>query len=130
MHVLLVDDEEQFLATGKVLLEKRGIDVSTCANGSDALQVVNQHPIDVVVLDIKMPGINGLDVLASIKRNHPEVEVILLSGHATFESAAKGLKLGAFDFITKPSRISEIIAKVEQAYATKRQMNEKAAQEK
>lgn len=116
IHLLLVDDEKQFLSTAKKLLEKRGVDTITCTNGFDALEILRERRIDVVVLDIKMPGIDGIDTLIKIKENHPSVEVILLTGHASVDSAVEGLKLGAFDYMTKPSRISEIIAKVEEAF--------------
>jgi DNA-binding NtrC family response regulator len=119
MLLLLVDDEEQFLSTTKILLERRGINTLACTNGIDALELLKKTPIDVIVLDIKMPGINGLEVLSKIKQEHPGVEVVLLSGHASQETADKGLELGAFDFLSKPSRISEIMTKVEEAYQRK-----------
>lgn len=130
LHLLLVDDEEQFLSTTKKLLEKRGVDTITCTNGFDALEILRKRRIDVVVLDIKMPGIDGIDVLTRIKRDHPAVEVILLTGHASVESAVEGLKLGAFEYLTKPSRVSEIMAKVEEAFERKRAKEEKARKNK
>lgn len=120
LQLLLVDDEEQFLSTMKILLERRGINTIACNNGTAALELLDALPIDVIVLDIKMPGLNGLDVLNKVKQNHPHVEVILLSGHASAETAEEGLKRGAFDFLSKPSRISEILAKVEEAYERKK----------
>lgn len=130
MHLLLVDDEEQFLSTTRKLLEKRGVDTLTCTNGFDALDILGKRRIDVVVLDIKMPGIDGLDVLSKVKRDHPDVEVILLTGHASVESAIEGLKLGAFDYLTKPARVSEIIAKVEEAYERKLAKEERSRKTK
>jgi len=105
----------------KILLERRGINTVSCNNGNAALDLLDTLAIDVIVLDIKMPGLDGLDVLNKVKQNHPNVEVILLSGHASVETAEEGLKRGAFDFLSKPSRISEILAKVEEAYERKRE---------
>jgi DNA-binding NtrC family response regulator len=130
IHLLLVDDEEQFLSTTKKLLERRGVDTRTCSNGFDALDILAKHRIDVVVLDIKMPGIDGIDVLSKIKHDHPDVEVILLTGHASVQSAVEGLKLGAFDYLTKPSKVSDIMAKVEEAFDKKRVKEEKARKAK
>ena len=119
IHLLIVDDEERFLFTYKKLLEKRGIKTTTCSNGFDAFNILNEHPIDVAVLDVKMPGINGIEVLRKIKQDHPDVEVILLTGNVSGESEVEGLKLGAFDCMTKPVTIEEIKAKVEQAFQRK-----------
>ena len=124
-RVLIVDDEERFLHTTKILLEKRGVVTFTATNGADALKAMNEHRIDVVILDVKMPGIDGVDVLRRAKQKHPLVEVIMLTGHATVESAVEGLKLGAFDYVKKPCDISELIAKVNEAYDKKHAMEEK-----
>jgi len=125
VHLLLVDDEERFLATTRTLLEKRGVTTFTASNGVDALTVMNEHPIDVVVLDVKMPGVDGIEVLRHAKQKHPLVEVIMLTGHASVESAVDGLKLGAFDYVTKPCEISDLMEKVHEACARKHAMEEK-----
>ncbi|HIJ56754.1 MAG TPA: response regulator [Deltaproteobacteria bacterium] len=125
IQLLLVDDEERFLNTTKILLEKRGIVTFTATNGADALKTMNEHRIDVVILDVKMPGIDGLEVLRKTKQKHPLVEVIMLTGHATVESAVEGLKLGAFDYVKKPCDISDLIPKVNEAYDKKHAMEEK-----
>lgn len=130
IHLLLVDDEEQFLSTTKKLMERRGISTFTCINGFDAFEILEHHRVDVVLLDVKMPGIDGLDVLSKIKRKHPDVEVILLTGHASVETAVEGLKMGAFDYLTKPSGISDILAKVGEAYEKKLAREEKARKAK
>jgi len=80
MQILLVDDEERFLSTSKLLLEKRGIDVATAANGPDALKILSERGIDVVILDVKMPGMDGVAVLQRVKQDYPLVEVIMLTG--------------------------------------------------
>ena len=119
-HLLLVDDEEQFLSTTKKLLEKRGIQTDTCTNGFDALDLLEQCRIDVVILDVKMPGLDGVETLRKIKRKYPLIEVIMLTGHASVESAVQGLKLGAFDYLMKPATVEEIMAKVQEAFDKKR----------
>jgi DNA-binding NtrC family response regulator len=97
MKIMLVDDEERFLATTQKLLTRKGIDVVTAASGAEALELLNRQNIHVVILDVKMPGMNGNETLKEIKTRFPLVEVIMLTGHATVESAIDGLKSGATD---------------------------------
>ncbi|RJP17515.1 MAG: response regulator [Candidatus Abyssobacteria bacterium SURF_5] len=130
INLLLVDDEEQFLSTAKRLMEKRGVSTFVCTNGFDAIRILKERRIDVVLLDLKMPGINGVEVLRKIKQNHPDIEVILLTGHASVESAVEGLKLGAFDYLMKPSTIPDILDKVRDAYERKVAKEEKARKSK
>ena len=125
IQLLLVDDEERFLTTTKILLEKRGLNTFTATNGLDALNFMDTHRFDVVILDVKMPGLDGIEVLREIKKKHPLVEVIMLTGHATIESAIEGLKLGAFEYITKPCDMLDLVEKVNEACAKKRTMEEK-----
>lgn len=125
LKLLLVDDEERFLETTKHLLENRGVHTFTATNGLDAFRVLDEHQIDVVILDVKMPGLDGVEVLRKIKRKHPLVEVIMLTGHASVESAVEGLKLGAFDYIMKPCDISTMIEKAGEACSKKQAMEEK-----
>jgi len=125
IQLLLVDDEERFLATTRTLLEKRGVTAFTASNGVDALKIMADHPIDVVVLDVKMPGVDGVEVLRLTKQRHPLIEVVMLTGHASVESAVEGLKLGAFDYVTKPCEISDLMDKVHEAYARKHGMEQK-----
>lgn len=127
LRLLLVDDEERFLATTKALLEKKGVNTSTAPSAHDAMKVLSSTQIDVVILDVKMPGGDGLEVLRWIKQNHPLVEVIMLTGHATFESAIEGMKLGAFDYLMKPSDIEVLLDKANEAHA-KKQAREKKIQ--
>jgi DNA-binding NtrC family response regulator len=128
--LLLVDDEGDFLRFLKTRLENRGMKTLAAANGLDAIKLMDEHHIDVVVLDVKMSGIDGLQVLRKIKQGHPLVEVILLSGHATVDSAIEGLKLGAFDYLTKPCDISELMTKVDEAYSRKQTTEEKTRKAK
>lgn len=125
-RILFVDDEERFLATTKILMEKRGVEhVRTATNGYDALRILRNERIDVVVLDVKMPGMDGVEVLRRIKQEHPLVEVIMLTGHASVESAVNGMKLGATDYVMKPVDISDLLDKIEAACEKRRLHEEK-----
>ncbi len=125
IQLLIVDDEERFLKTTATLLEKRGIASQTASSGEKALQMIEQIPVDVVILDIKMPGMDGIETLKRIKSSHPLIEVILLTGHGSFDLAVTGMQLGAFDYLMKPSEISQLMEKVEQAYAKKQAMEQR-----
>lgn len=125
-RVLLVDDEKAFVTANAKILSNRGYDVLTAFDGKEALRILateNATQIDVVVLDVKMPGMDGLAVLTEIKERFPLVEVILLSGHASFETAVQGLKIGAGDYLMKPCRTDELLRKIEEA-REKRKINE------
>ena len=125
MKVMLVDDEERFLSTTQKLLTKKGIDVVTAASGAEALETLNHKYIHVVILDVKMPGMDGNDTLKEIKRQFPLVEVIMLTGHATVESAIDGLKSGATDYLMKPTGIDELIEKAREAFRKRLLLEEK-----
>lgn len=117
--VLLVDDEEEFLETLVKRLAKRKLDVTGVTSALDALRVLNEKPVDVVVLDVKMPGMDGLEALRQIKITSPDVEVIMLTGHANMEAAIQGMELGAFDYLMKPMDIDELLYKLQDAYKKK-----------
>ena len=125
VQLLLVDDEERFLATTKTLLQKRGIDVLTATSGAEAIEIMDRNPVDVVVLDVKMPGLDGVEVLRRLKQDHPLVEVIMLTGHASVETAFEGMKLGALDYVTKPCDVADLLQKINEAYAKKQAAEEK-----
>lgn len=125
MRLLLVDDEERFLTTTRILLEKRGVETATATNGPDALKILDERPMDVVILDVKMPGMDGVEVLRRIKQKHALLEVIMLTGHASVDSAVEGLKLGAFDYVMKPIDIPDLLAKAEDAFSKKQSMEDK-----
>ncbi len=114
---MLVDDEERLLSTTKKLFEKLGFDVFTATSGKDALDLLDREEVHVVFLDIKMPGMDGIETLQQIKQKFPFVEVIILTGHASMEVAVEGLKLGAFDFLIKPVSMKELLENVEEASA-------------
>ena len=128
-NVLLVDDEAEFVETFSERLAMRNLEIFKAFSGEEALQVLetNQN-IEIVILDVKMPGMDGIKTLAEIKKRYPLVEVIMLSGHADVESAIDGMKQGAFDYLMKPCDMEQIIAKVTEAVAKKRRHEEKIIQ--
>lgn len=118
-RVLLVDDEKEFLETLVKRLKKRKLDVVAASGGLEAVDIVTEQPIDVVVLDVKMPDMNGIDTLKEIKKRRPAAEVIMLTGHADMEVAIEGMELGAFDYLMKPADIDELLYKIQDAYKKK-----------
>ena len=125
MKILLVDDEERFLSTTQKLLAKKGLEVFTAPGGAEALEILNKKIIHVVILDVKMPGMDGIAALQEIKRRFPLVEVIMLTGHATVETAVDGLKSGATDYLMKPTGVEELIAKAREAFEKRMRLEEK-----
>ena len=124
--VLLVDDEAPFVETMTKRLSKRDLNIITAFSGEEALERLNNHRnTDVVILDVKMPGMTGIETLAKIRDQFPLTEVIMLTGHATVESAIEGMKLGAFDYLMKPCEIEQLMAKVQEAANKKRDHEEK-----
>jgi DNA-binding NtrC family response regulator len=128
-NVLLVDDEVSFVETFSERLELRDFEISKAFSGEEALEVLDENKnIEVVILDVKMPGMDGIETLVEIKRKNPLIEVIMLSGHADVASAIDGMKQGAFDYLMKPVDMDQIITKVTEAVAKKRQHEEKIIQ--
>ncbi len=125
VQLLIVDDEERFLTTTTKLMEKRGINTKNASSGSEALRIIDESPVDVVILDVKMPGMDGVETLKRIKRNYPLIEVIMLTGHGSVDSAVKGLRMGAFDYVMKPCDIPDLLEKIEDAYTKKLSMEDK-----
>jgi len=126
--VLLVDDEVAFVETLVKRLAKRDVRVSAAHSGQEALdKLADSGPtrIDVVILDVKMPGMDGLETLTRIKEEHPLIEVIMLTGHATVESAIDGMKKGAFDYLMKPCEVDDLLEKLNEATDKKREHEEK-----
>ncbi|MBW1696519.1 MAG: sigma-54-dependent Fis family transcriptional regulator [Deltaproteobacteria bacterium] len=110
--VLIVDDEPSILQSLSGLLSDEGFEVITASNGYEALQIIDRESPDLVLLDIWMPGIDGIEALQEIKKDHPSIQVIIITGHGTIETAVKATKLGAFDFIEKPLSIDKVIVAI------------------
>ncbi|MDY6852934.1 MAG: response regulator [Thermodesulfobacteriota bacterium] len=121
--ILLVDDEAPFVETMTKRLGKRSYNVLTAFSGQEALaelKTAKGAKVDVIILDVKMPVMDGVETLSEIKRLYPLIEVIMLTGHATIESGIEGMKLGAFDYLMKPTDMDHLVAKIEEAGAKKR----------
>ena len=118
-NVLFVDDEVEFLETLLKRMKKRDLEVSGVKSGEQALEFLDQNRVDVVVLDVKMPGMDGIQALKEIKKLHPLIEVVMLTGHASVEVAIQGMELGAFDYLMKPIDIDDLLYKIQDAYKKK-----------
>jgi len=116
IRVLIADDEVEFTETLGTRLKLRGFETNTVSSGIAALKAIEEVPPDVLVLDLKMPDLNGLEVLAKVKENFSAIEVIILTGHGSFEAGKEGMEQGAFDYIMKPVDLSQLIGKIEEAY--------------
>lgn len=116
IRILVVDDEHDFLKLIKRRLTKRNVDVETVTNGEEALAFLAEHPVDVVILDVRMPGMSGIDVLKEIRKRFRDVEVIMLTGHGSMQSGIEGISLGAYDYILKPFSIDNLLDRIRAAY--------------
>lgn len=126
IKVLLVDDEPIFVKTMQKRLAKRGMDALSAYSGQEALErLEKKSQIEVVILDVKMPVMDGIETLSKIREKYPLIEVIMLTAHATIETAIEGIKLGAFDYLLKPCEIDVLIEKTEKAAAFKRAKDKK-----
>lgn len=119
IRLLLIDDEEDFRTTLAGRLKRRNIDVADVGSGQEAVELTREKPFDVVIVDVKMPGMDGIETLRQIKEIDPFIEVILLTGHASIEAGIEGMKLGAYDYVIKPCNVNELLIKVEDAYQRK-----------
>lgn len=127
--LLLVDDEAPFLEVMTRRLEKREMRVFTALNGEEGLEKLRENPrMDVVVLDVKMPGMDGIETLGEMKKIRPLAEVIMLTGHATVETAIEGMKRGAFDYLMKPCDMDILLEKIQMAVRKKRDHEGKIAE--
>ena len=124
-HILLVDDEKDFVEMLSLRLQENGEDVLAAYNGKECLETLEKKTIDVIILDVKMPGMDGIETLKKIKELHPLVEVIMLTGHGTIQAAVEGMKLGAFDFLLKPADFTELTEKLNRARQRRREQVER-----
>jgi two-component system, OmpR family, response regulator len=118
-RVLIVDDELDFLETIVKRLRRRKVDTTGIDSGIKALELLGKEPFDVVILDVRMPGMDGIETLKEMKKKSPLMEVIMLTGHASVESGVQGMQYGAFDYIMKPANIDELLEKIHEAYERK-----------
>ncbi|MCL2457751.1 MAG: response regulator [Desulfobulbus sp.] len=123
--VLIVDDEEEFRNMTAKRLSKRDLECTCAPDGDTALNMINEKNYDVVLLDVKMPGRDGIETLREIKRIAPMTEVVMLTGHASVESGINGIKYGAFDYLMKPMDLEPLFEKLNAAYERKRTQQEK-----
>ena len=127
-RILIVDDEKDFVDMFSLRLSQQGERVSTALSGPEALALLEQKEIDVVILDIRMPEMDGIEVLKRIKASHPLVEVIMLTGHGSAQTAVDGMKLGAFDYLMKPADPEQLNAKLEEARTRKEAQEDRIRQ--
>lgn len=123
--ILIVDDEKDFVEMLSLRLQESGEKVKCAYSGQECLETLAQNNVDVVILDIKMPGMDGIEALTEIKKRFPLVEVIMLTGHGSTETAVEGMKLGAFDYLLKPADFSELSQKLEAARKRKDEQEER-----
>ena len=124
-RVMIVDDEKDFVEMLSLRLEEVGEKATPAYSGGECLEILAQKEIDVVILDIKMPGMDGIETLREIKKRFPLAEVIMLTGHGTTETAVEGMKLGAFDYLLKPADFNDLSAKLEAARKRKDEQEER-----
>ena len=125
VKILIVDDEKDFVEMFSLRLTRQGEKVSTAYSGQEALDLLEKTQIDVVILDIRMPGMDGIETLKKIKAAHPLVEVIMLTGHGSTETAVEGMKGGAFDYLMKPADFEDISKKLANAWKHKDEQEER-----
>ena len=116
INLLLVDDEERFLHTTKTLLEKRDFRVTAVSSGAEALEVARNHRIDIALVDLKMPGLNGEETLKALKNEHKWMEVVILTGHGSVDSAVECTKKGAYFYLQKPCGLEKLLSVLVEAY--------------
>ena len=121
LRVLLVDDEEDFVSTLAERLQLRNITTLVATDGEEALHIVDTDQPPVVVLDVLMPGMGGLEVLRQIKMSYPHIQVIILTGRGSTKEGIKGMRLGAFDYLMKPVKIEMLIQKINEAFQAAKQ---------
>ncbi|PIE61702.1 MAG: two-component system response regulator [Desulfobacterales bacterium] len=129
-HVLLIDDEPEFIETLGERMMSRGMNVTSTTSAKEGIEAARKQFFDVVVLDLQMPDMDGLETLKALKENNPDIQVILLTGHATVEKGISAMKLGAMDLLEKPADISVLTDKIHKAQTTKMILVEKKASDR
>ncbi|HCO12225.1 MAG TPA: response regulator [Desulfonauticus sp.] len=128
--VLIVDDEKEFCETLAERMKARGLEVLTATSGDEALKKLQEKNVDTIILDLVMPGMDGLETLQKIKSTMPELQIILLTGQATVKKGIEAMKLGAFDFVEKPADIQQLLSLIKEAKNKKMILVEKKNEEK
>ncbi|WP_028573940.1 sigma-54-dependent transcriptional regulator [Desulfonatronovibrio hydrogenovorans] len=128
LKLLLVDDEERFRTTLAKRLQGKGFETADVGSGTQALEYIKDNPVDVIILDIKMPGMDGIETLAQVKQITPGIEVILLTGHGTVDTAIEGMRAGAYDYLMKPCEIEDLIDKISRAFEVKKERDTRLKQ--
>lgn len=128
INLLIVDDEQELLDSLSRVLDRRGFEVETAADGFRALEILQERQIDVAILDIKMPGIDGIELQERMRSLRPGIEIVFLTGHPSQDTAFRSMKGGAFDYLTKPPDIEELTAFVHGAFERRRRRAEAEAE--
>jgi len=117
--VLIVDDEKEFLEVMEARLSARGMKVATSMSAKEALAKIEKKPFDAIIMDFQMPGMDGIEALKTIKEKKPELQIILLTGHASVKRGVEAMKEGALDFLEKPADLDELTERIKEAQANK-----------
>ena len=125
IRILLVDDEKEYVETLAERLRTRGFHVTEAFSGDEAVEKLKEYNFDVTVLDVKMPGMSGIEALDEIKKLNPLTEVLMLTGHGTIETAIEGMKKGAYDYLLKPCKMDHLLEKINGAYERKSEHEER-----
>ena len=129
-RILLVDDEEEFTQILSKRMQSRGIGVDTAASGREAIQKAKANSYDAIILDLAMPEMDGIETLKLMLQEKPDLQVILLTGHATLQKGVEAVKLGAMDFLEKPAEIEKLLERISQAKSRRMLLVEKLAEER
>jgi DNA-binding NtrC family response regulator len=127
-RILIVDDEERFVTTLVKRLTERDLDVAGVNSGEEAIEEVKNKLYDIVILDVKMPGLDGIETLRELKKINPGIEILMLTGHASVDSAVEGMRLGAYEYLMKPCEIDELMEKINGAYELKSSRDDRIRQ--
>ncbi len=120
LSVLLADDEREFVDALAERLEMRGLTAKIVTSGEEVLRVLEEHRVDVAVIDVKMPGMGGIAALKALHETYPHIAVIMLSGHADINTAVSAMDLGAFDYLVKPVQFEELLFRIQDAFLSKK----------
>ena len=128
-RILLVDDEEEFVRALAKRLAARGLEVETASDGESAIEKIKGSEFDVIVLDLAMPNMDGIETLRRLRAIDPDLQVVLLTGHGTVKTGVEAMKAGALDFLEKPAELQELLAKIREAIARRMVLVKKRREE-